>query len=90
MTKSNEQGASFFTVCLAIIALSSLVVTLFSTILAIWQESSQKADFLELTKILLDWKIIAGGLLIGGGKEIKNLIRRIKNQNSVNPSGVKS
>ena len=82
MTISNDQGTSSFTVFLAIIALLSLGATLFSTFLSIWRESPQKGDLLELTKILLDWKIIAGGLVIGTGhtfgKEINELIKRIK------------
>ena len=87
MTNSNDQNANIMTKALAVIALLSLSATLLSTLIAIWGKCVQRSDLLDLTKVLLDWKIIAGGLVIGGGKEIKKLINKFASYNPGNPSG---
>jgi hypothetical protein len=65
---------------LAIIALLSLIISLSSTIIAIWLELAQKDDLMQLTERLLSWQVIAGGLAFGAGhtfrNEIKNLLDR--------------
>ncbi len=51
---------------LGIVAIVALIVTLVATIVTIWIKSAAAVQFLELTKALLSWQVIAGGLAIGG------------------------
>ncbi len=66
---------------LAVVAISALIVTLVSTLVAIWLQLEPKAELFNLIKLLLSWQVIAGGLAAGGGKtfqkEIKELLGRI-------------
>jgi len=66
---------------LAYVALVALILTLGSTLLTIWLQLNPRGDLLNLTKLLLSWQVIAGGLAVGGGKpfqqEIKGLLGRI-------------
>jgi len=66
---------------LAIVALVALILTLGSTLVAIWLQLPPKDKLFDLTKLLLSWQVIAGGLAVGGGKafqqEIKGLLGRI-------------
>jgi hypothetical protein len=65
---------------LGVVAILSLSVTLVSTIVTIWMERPSAAQFLELTRALLDWKVIAAGLAIGAtsafSSEIKAMLNR--------------
>ena len=54
---------------LRFVALSTLIVTLGSTLLAIWMEWNSADRFLTLTQAVLSWPVIAGGLVVGAGKE---------------------
>ncbi len=66
---------------LGIVAIVALIVTLVSTIVAIWMESAAAAQFLELTNSLLSWQVIAGGLATGGAStfytEIKAVLTKL-------------
>lgn len=66
---------------LAYVALIALILTLGSDLLAIWLQLEPKDELLKLTQLLLSWQVIAGGLVVGGGKsfqqEIKGLLGRI-------------
>jgi len=66
------------TKALAWIAMVTLVVSLSSTLFAIWLQLQPKDDLLRLTELLLSWQVIAGGLALGGAvtfsKEIKHLL----------------
>ncbi len=66
---------------LGIVAIVALIVTLVSTIVAIWMESAAAAQFLELTNSLLSWQVIAGGLAMGGAStfytEIKAVLTKL-------------
>ena len=66
---------------LAYVALIALILTLGSTLLAIWLRLTSRDDLFKLTQLLLSWQVIAGGLAVGGGKtfqqEIKGLLARI-------------
>ena len=66
---------------LAYVALVALILTLGSTLLTIWLQLNPRGDLLNLTKLLLSWQVIAGGLAVGGGntfkEEIKGLLKRI-------------
>ena len=66
---------------LAYVALVALILTMGSTLLAIWLNLEAKKELLDLTKLLLSWQVIAGGLVIGGaktfGQEINGLLGRI-------------
>ena len=66
---------------LAYVALVALILTLGSTLLTIWAQLKPKDKLLKLTQLLLSWQVIAGGLVVGGGKtfqqEIKGLLGRI-------------
>ena len=66
---------------LAYVALVALILTLGSTLYAIWAGLNPKGDLLQLTQHLLSWQVIAGGLAVGGAKtfkqEIKDLVKRI-------------
>ena len=69
------------TKALAIVALLSLIISLSSTIIAIWLQLAPKDDLMQLTEHLLSWQIIAGGLVIGAGhtfgNQIKSLLERL-------------
>jgi hypothetical protein len=73
------------TKALTIIALLSLIISLSSTIIAIWFQLAPKDDLMQLTEHLLSWQVIAGGLAIGAGhtfgNEIKSLIDRLHRRN---------
>jgi len=66
---------------LAYVAILALIFTLGSTLLAIWLQAPPKDKLFDLTKLLLSWQVIGGGLVAGGGKtfqqEIKGLLKRI-------------
>ncbi len=66
---------------LAIVALVALILTLGSTLVAIWGQLTPKDELLKLTQLLLSWQVIAGGLAVGGAKtfqtEIRALLARI-------------
>ena len=66
---------------LAWVALVALILTLGFTLLAIWLQVEPKDELFNVTKALLSWQVIAGGLAVGGGKtfqqEIKGLLGRI-------------
>jgi hypothetical protein len=68
------------TKALAIIAVLALIISLSSTIIAIWLQLAPKDDLMHLTEQLLSWQIIAGGLAVGAGhtfrQEIKKLLSR--------------
>ena len=68
------------TKALAIIAVLALIISLSSTIIAIWLQLAPKDDLMHLTEQLLSWQIIAGGLAVGAGHtfraEIKKLLSR--------------
>ena len=66
---------------LAYVGLIALILTLGSTLLTIWLQSPARTDLINLTKELLSWKVIAGGLATAFGtsfkREIKDLLGRI-------------
>ena len=64
---------------LAYVALVALILTLGSTLLAIWlnQEGPVRKDLLDLTSHLLSWQVIAGGLVVGGGHAFKDDIKTL-------------
>jgi hypothetical protein len=66
---------------MAWIAIVALVVSLASTIIAIWFQCTPKNDLLDLTKLLLSWQVIAGGLAAGAAstfhEEIRGLLKKI-------------
>jgi hypothetical protein len=66
------------TTVLAWIAIVALIISLTSTLIAIWQQLPAKDDLLSLTELLLSWQVIAGALAIGGAsafsEEIKILL----------------
>ena len=66
---------------LAGVALVALIVTLVLTIAAIRAEAQSAAQYLELTKALLSWQVIAGGLAMGAVRtfhtEIAALLGRL-------------
>ena len=64
---------------LAYIALTSLIISLSSTFIAIWLQLVPKDDLMQLTELLLSWQIIAGGLAIGGVHTFKTEIKKILN-----------
>ena len=49
------------------VAILALSATLVSTIATIWMEKPSAPQFLELTRALLSWQVIAGGLTFGAG-----------------------
>jgi len=57
---------------LGVFAYLALVVTFVSTFLAIAMGCSSAGQFMELTKVLLSWKVISGGLLVGGVHTFKD------------------
>jgi hypothetical protein len=63
---------------LAYVAVVAVTLTLASTLVAIWWQLGPKGDLLALLQLLLSWKVIAGGLAVGGAvtfeREIKSLI----------------
>lgn len=65
---------------LGVVAVVSVTVTLTLTIITILIERQSAAQFLELTKSLLAWQVIAGGLAIGlvstFHAEIKALLKK--------------
>jgi hypothetical protein len=69
------------TIILGWVAIIALVLTLSLTIATILREPEPAKQFLELTKALLSWQVIAGGLAMGGGvmfkEEIEVLLARI-------------
>ncbi len=66
---------------LAYVAILALIFTLGSTLLAIWLQVKPKDELFNLTKLLLSWQVISGGLVVGGAKtfnkEIKDLLTPI-------------
>ncbi len=62
---------------IAYVGMLTLVVTLGSTILAIWARNPAAAQFLELTKALLSWKVIIGSLATGGTFAFKTEIKKL-------------
>jgi hypothetical protein len=66
---------------LAYVAILALIFTLGSTLLAIWLSLEAKKELFDLTKLLLSWQVITGGLVVGGaktfGQEINGLLGRI-------------
>jgi len=70
---------------LAWVAVVALVLSLGSTIVALWAKwPDTSKDLFELTKLLLSWKVIAGGLIGLGAKtfdsEIRQILRRLAGQ----------
>ena len=61
-----------FQMALAIIALSAIVLSLGSTLVAIWVDSQGKTfmRLFKLTELILSWKVVAAGLVFGGGQEL--------------------
>lgn len=66
-----------FQVALAVIALTVLVLTLGSTLVAIWDQAATVDNLLKLTDLVLSWKLVAAGLVFGGGQA---LIRAARGQ----------
>jgi hypothetical protein len=67
---------------LAWVAVVSLSLSLGSTIFGFWTKSPDTSkEFFELTKLLLSWQVIAGGLTgLGARKfetEIRHVLRRL-------------
>ncbi len=62
---------------LAYVALVALILTLGSTLLAIWLKQEVRKDLLDLTSHLLSWQVIAGGLVVGGGHAFKDDIKTL-------------
>ncbi len=62
---------------IAVVGMITLVVTLGSTIVAIWIHDPAAAQFLDLTKALLSWKVILGALATGGTVTFKSEIKRV-------------
>jgi hypothetical protein len=66
---------------LGVVAIVALSVTVASTIVSICMQSMSAAQFLDLTKALLAWHVIAGGLAIGAAAtfqtELKQLLNRV-------------
>ena len=66
---------------LGLVALVAVTLTLGSALVAIWGQLPPKDDLLELTQLLLSWKVITGGLVLAGVKtfeeEIKGVLKRI-------------
>lgn len=66
---------------LTVVATSALVVSLWSTVIAICLKLEPKDDLLTLTGLLLSWPVISGALAIGGAStfsgEIKALLKRV-------------
>jgi hypothetical protein len=65
------------TTTLAWIAIVTLIVSLTSTLVAIWGQLPPKDDLLRLTELLLSWQVIAGGLAIGGASAFSEQIKRL-------------
>lgn len=59
---------------LAIIAILMLVLTLGSTLVAIWWDLNPKDDLLKLAELILSWEVIAGGLVVGAGSSFRTAI----------------
>ena len=59
---------------LTVIAIVSLIVSLVLTIVTIWLQTDSANQYLELTKVLLSWQVIAGGVAVGGAKTFKTEI----------------
>ena len=57
---------------LGYVAILSLIVSLVLTIVTIWMKTDSAIQYLELTKVLLSWQVIAGGLAIGGASTFKS------------------
>jgi len=76
-----KKGGTLMTKALGYVAIFALILTLGSTLLTIWLQLEPKKELFDLTKALLSWQVIAGGLAVGGGKtfqkEIKELVGRI-------------
>jgi hypothetical protein len=81
VNKRRKKGGTLMAKALAYVALVVLVLTLGSTLLTIWFKWEPKKDLLDLTRLLLSWQVIAGGLAVGGaktfGQEINGLLGRI-------------
>ena len=66
---------------LAVVAMITLIVSLGSTVIAIWWQLPPKEDLIRFTQILIQWQVIASGLIIGGAskfeKEVRELLTRL-------------
>lgn len=62
---------------LAVVAIAALILSLLATLTAIWLQLPAKGDLLRLTELLLSWKVIAGGLAVGGGSTFKQEIKKL-------------
>jgi hypothetical protein len=60
---------------LAWIAVVAVAVTLGWTIASIGFRWDSAAQFLELTELLLSWKVITGALVVGAGVAFRNEIQ---------------
>ncbi len=63
-----------FLVWFAAVALVMTFLTTWAAILLEWRSAGQ---FLDLTRAILSWKVIAGGLVIGARSEITGLLGRL-------------
>ena len=62
---------------LAGVALVALSVTLVLTVVTIWLQAPSAAQYLELTKALLSWQVIAGGLAMGAVRTFHSQIAEL-------------
>jgi len=70
---------------IGVIAIVSLIVSLVLTIVTIWFQTDSANQYLELTKAILSWQVIAGGLVFGGAITFRTQIGNFLNRTS-NPS----
>jgi len=69
-----------FQMALAIIALLAIVLSLGSTLWAIWFTLADKTfdRLIKLTELILSWRVVAAGLVFGGGEAIlQSLVRLV-------------
>ena len=61
-----------FQMALAIIALLAIFLSLGSTLVAIWFCFQDKTfdRLIKLTELILSWKVVAAGLVFGGGQSL--------------------
>jgi len=63
---------------LAIIALLALALTLGSTLVAIWFNFHDRAvQLIELTELILSWKVVGAGFVFGGGQALLQGLRNL-------------
>ena len=60
---------------LGVIAIGSLIISLVLTMVTIGLQTDSANQYLELTKAILSWQVIAGGLVVGGAKTFDSEIR---------------